>query len=169
MTPEEAVEETLCPIARALSVACDRGTLLIMRELSMGSHRFDDLQAQTGLSPTLLSARLKRLEETGIIERRIYSSKPQRYEYHATDKGMDLDAVLVMLRAWGMKWTPYEEGQGPAVDLKDRETGQNVNHDTPITAGFRLGDCDAAISPEFANERALRRVKFQQGRRTKPS
>lgn len=54
-----------------------------------------------------------------------------------------------------MKWTPHDEGQGPAISLTDRETGQEVNHDTPITARVRLSHYDAALSPEFANERAL--------------
>ncbi|MFS2153893.1 winged helix-turn-helix transcriptional regulator [Rhizobium sp. Rhizsp42] len=169
MTPDEATEETLCPIARTLNVACDRGTLLIMRELSMGNHRFDEIQAQTGLSPTLLSARLKRLEESGLIERRIYSSKPRRYEYHATEKGLDLDAILVMLRAWGMKWTPYDDGQGPAISITDRETGKQVDQDTSISASFRFSDYDGTLSAEFANERALRRSRFQQDRRAKSS
>jgi hypothetical protein len=68
-----------------------------------------------------------------------------------------------------MKWTPYDEGQGPAISITDRETGQEVNQGTPITARFGLSHYDATLSPEFANERASRRIKFQQDRRAKSS
>lgn len=99
----DCVSDTVCPIARALSVVGDRWTLLILRELIMGVRRFDELQAQTGMSSHLLSTRLKRMEQDGIVERRLYSKKPPRYEYLQTAKGKDLDPVILMLRSWGMK------------------------------------------------------------------
>ena len=93
----DEVCESVCPIARSLSVVGDRWTLLILRELSMGSRRFEEIQAQTGMSSFLLSTRLKRLEKDGVIERRLYNERPPRYEYHATAKGKDLDEVLLFL------------------------------------------------------------------------
>src|SRR5947209_15441482 len=101
------VAESLCPIARACSVVGDRWTLLILRELALGTRRFDDLQAQTGMSSHLLSTRLKRLEQDGVIERALYSERPPRYEYERTAKGKELDQVLLLLRAWGLKHGGY--------------------------------------------------------------
>jgi len=75
-----------------------------MRELFLGTKRFDDIMAQTGMSSHLLSARLKRMEGDLLIERRRYTDCPPRFEYYATTKGKQLDAVLLVLRAWGMRW-----------------------------------------------------------------
>jgi len=95
-----------------------------MREISMGSRRFEDIQAQTGMSSNLLTIRLKRLEEDEVIERRQYSAhaKPFRMTY-ATQKGRELDGVLLAIRAWGMRWGGFPPGTEPAVALvlqKDR-------------------------------------------------
>ncbi|MDB5850898.1 MAG: hypothetical protein JWP29_4650, partial [Rhodoferax sp.] len=103
----DAVFESVCPIARSLSVLGDRWTMLIMRELSMGVHRFDEIQAQTKMSSHLLAARLKRLEQDGVIERRPYNERPPRFDYHATAQGRELDPILLAFRAWGMKWGGY--------------------------------------------------------------
>ena len=83
---EDYYEDTVCPVARALEVAGDRWTLLILRELSLEIHRFDDLQVQLGISSHLLSTRLKKMEADGLLERRRYSERPPRYEYHATPR-----------------------------------------------------------------------------------
>lgn len=78
----------------------DRWTLLILRELFIGVPRFEDIQAQTGMSSHLLSARLRRLETDRILTRRPYSKRPVRYEYRLTDKGLDLYPVILGLKAW---------------------------------------------------------------------
>lgn len=70
----------------------------------MGMNRFDDIQAQTGATPQMLAARLKKLEEAGLIERRPYSTRPLRYEYVLTEMGLDFHPVMLTLRAWGEKW-----------------------------------------------------------------
>ncbi len=86
---EDLYEDTVCPVARALEVAGDRWTLLILRELSLGVHRVDDLQAQLGMSSHLLSTRLKKMEaEAGCWNADATAERPPRpYEYHATTKG----------------------------------------------------------------------------------
>src|ERR1700712_1226375 len=119
--------ESVCPIARSLSVVGHRWTLLILRELSMDSRRFDEIQAQTGMSPFLLSTRLKRLEKDGVIERRLYSERPPRYEYHTTEKGRDLDEVLLLLRAWQMKWDGDQVDEEPAVRLVHKRTKKVID------------------------------------------
>ena len=104
----DATSESVCDIARGLSVFGDRWTLLIMREISMGVRRFEDIQAQTGMSSNLLAMRLKRLEEAGIVERRFYEQHPPRAEYVLTDIGEELRPVLKALFEWGERHTQYQ-------------------------------------------------------------
>ncbi|MHC8286116.1 winged helix-turn-helix transcriptional regulator [Pseudomonas sp. XS1P51] len=101
--------ETLCPIARAEAVVGDRWTVLVLRELFMGTHRFDEIQAQTGGTPQMVAARLKNMEADGLVERRPYSERPPRYEYHLTPKGDAFYSVVLALRAWGETWCKSEE------------------------------------------------------------
>ena len=92
-----------CPVARTLDVIGERWTPLILRDLLIiGPRRFQDfLDALEGVAPTTLSARLKSLEEDGIIERQFYSDHPPRAEYLLTDKGRKLGPVIKALRDWG--------------------------------------------------------------------
>src|ERR1700710_473409 len=110
----DEISESVCEIAQALSVVGDRWTLLIMREVGMGVRKFEEIQAQTGMSSHLLSTRLKRMEEEGLLELKLYSERPPRYEYHATQKGKELDSVLLALRGWTRGWGAYDPGAGPA-------------------------------------------------------
>jgi DNA-binding HxlR family transcriptional regulator len=100
----------LCPIARTLGVVGDSWTILILRDLVVGGPRkFQDFERSLkGISPTTLSARLKRLEETGIVERRFYEQHPPRAEYLLTDRGKDLRPVLKALLEWGQRYTKYQ-------------------------------------------------------------
>ena len=91
-----------CPVARSLEIVGDRWTLLVLRDLLLdGPCRFRQLQDSLGASPTTLSARLKKLEEHGVIERRFYGEHPPRAEYLLTRKGRELGPVLAALRTWG--------------------------------------------------------------------
>lgn len=94
-----------CPIARALEIVGDRWTLLILRDLVRdGPRKFQDLELSlSGISPNTLSARLKALEESEIIERRFYSDHPRRAEYILTGKGLELRPLLRTLQTWGEK------------------------------------------------------------------
>jgi DNA-binding HxlR family transcriptional regulator len=93
-----------CSIARALEVVGDRWTLLIVRDVSLGHHRFDDLLASLGVASNVLSDRLSRLVEEGILEREQYSERPPRFEYHLTRKGSDLGIPLLALMQWGDRY-----------------------------------------------------------------
>jgi DNA-binding HxlR family transcriptional regulator len=144
----------------------ERWTLLIMRELGM-SHRFDDIQAQTGMSPHLLSTRLKELEEAGIVERRLYQEKPKRYEYYKTRKGQELDSVLVAIRAWSLKWSDYGDSLGASV-MTHRETGKVVGKELEILGLpgiFTLESVDIVPTEEYVIERRKRRDAFQKMKR----
>jgi DNA-binding HxlR family transcriptional regulator len=95
-----------CPVARALDIIGERWTILILRDLFReGPCRFQDFQRSLpGLSPNTLSARLKTLEEHGIIARQLYEEHPPRAEYLLTEKGRTLGPILKALLDWGRKY-----------------------------------------------------------------
>jgi DNA-binding HxlR family transcriptional regulator len=129
----------------------------------MGVHRFDEIQAQTGMSSHLLNTRLKRLEADGVIERRLYNERPPRYEYHATQKGRELDPILMALRSWGQKWELGEHSE-PAVKLVHKKTKKVLSHLWEAPNGgkdFTFADSEGHISKAFAQEREERRAEFQ--------
>jgi len=98
-----------CPIARSLDVFGDRWTMLLMRDLHKGHCRFADLlRSLDGISPNLLSARLKRLEVEGIVTRRLYSVHPPRAEYVLTEPGLAFSPILDQIQAWGALFRPAE-------------------------------------------------------------
>jgi DNA-binding HxlR family transcriptional regulator len=93
-----------CPVARASEILADRWTPLIVRELVLGSRRFNEIErGLPGISRSLLSSRLRDLEETGVIERlpRAHSTMT---EYHLSEAGRELKAVIEALGAWGVRW-----------------------------------------------------------------
>ena len=103
----ESKYDLRCPVARTLDIIGERWTILILRDLLReGPRRFQDFQQSLrGLSPNTLSARLKTLEEHGIIARRFYEEHPPRAEYVLTDKGRTLGPILKALYEWGQKHT----------------------------------------------------------------
>ena len=96
-----------CPVARALDVIGERWTILILRDLVVeGPRKFQDFERSlAGISPNTLSARLKRLEDAGVVERRFYEQHPPRAEYLLTAKGRALGPVLKALLNWGRTHT----------------------------------------------------------------
>ncbi|MDO8615743.1 MAG: helix-turn-helix domain-containing protein [Dehalococcoidia bacterium] len=106
-----------CPIARTLDIVGDRWTLLIVRDLFLGRARFSTfLDSCPGLPPRLLSGRLKRLEEQGLVERTVYSQHPLRAEYRLTEKGRTLFPILRAIGEWGLEHL-YEDNP---------ETGRSI-------------------------------------------
>ena len=83
---------------------------------------FEDLQARTGAPRPVLAQRLKDLVDDGVLERRQYSERPDRYEYRLTEKGLDLHPVLIALLRWGDRWM-NDEGAPPPVELRHRSCG----------------------------------------------
>jgi len=103
-----------CPIARTLDVIGDRWTLLIVRDLLRGTHKYQDLlDSLTGISTNLLAERLARLVDEGIVTRTLYSEKPPRAEYHLTEQGQQLASVVDALFDWGTQWRGW--GQAPEL------------------------------------------------------
>ncbi len=101
-----------CPLARTLDIIGDRWTILILRDLLLeGPQRYQGLASSlAGIGPTILSDRLKTLEENGIVERYLYEQHPPRAEYRLTEKGRDLGPVLGALRKWGNRYTAPGKG-----------------------------------------------------------
>jgi DNA-binding HxlR family transcriptional regulator len=93
-----------CSIARALEIVGERWTLLIVRDAFLGLRRFDQFQESLGIARNVLTDRLNRLVEQGILERVRYSERPERFEYQLTTKGRELDIALTGLRQWGDKY-----------------------------------------------------------------
>jgi DNA-binding HxlR family transcriptional regulator len=114
-----------CSIAKALEVVGERWTLLIVRDVMTGHRRFDELQRSLGVARNVLSARLQRLVEEDILERRPYQESPERYEYFLTEKGLDLWPALVALLGWGDRHTEYPEG--PPLLVFHKECGGPVS------------------------------------------
>jgi DNA-binding HxlR family transcriptional regulator len=100
------VTPRVCSIASALGVLGEKWSLLVVRELALNIHRFDQIQRNTGAPRDILTSRLRRLEEAGVVEKRQYQEKPVRFEYHLTPAGDELRPILLSLSQWGERWTP---------------------------------------------------------------
>jgi DNA-binding HxlR family transcriptional regulator len=111
-----------CSVARTLEIAGEWWTFLILRDLFKGVRRFDDMQRNTGIARNILSDRLRTLVEHGIIERRRYQERPERFEYRLTEKGIDLYPVIIALMRWGDRW----ELESPPVVLTHKGCGHDV-------------------------------------------
>ena len=128
-----------CSIARAMEVLGERWTFLILRECFYGVRRFSDMQRNLGIARNILSARLQTLVRAGILERRRYQERPERFEYVITDKGRGLAPALMMLLKWGDEhYAPdgppvltLHEGCGGKVDrrLRCRRCRERVDFD----------------------------------------
>jgi DNA-binding HxlR family transcriptional regulator len=107
--PLSAPYDLRCPIARTLEIIGERWTILILRDLVVdGPRRFQDFERSlAGISPNTLSARLKRLEDAGVVERRFYEQHPPRAKYLLTEKGRELRPVLKALLEWGRRHTTH--------------------------------------------------------------
>ncbi len=123
--PIQAFAELNCSIARTLSLVGERWTVLILRELFLGRRRFDQMQEELGIATNVLSQRLTTLVEEGIAERSLYSQRPERYEYRLTEKGLELQPVLLALLAWGDKHTAGRGG--PPLETVHADCGHAVH------------------------------------------
>lgn len=104
-------ERLVCPVARAARLLGDTWALLILRDLAEGVHRFSELEQSTGISPRVLSGRLKDLERHGILTRQIFAAVPPRVEYQLTEKGEAALPLIEALRQYGDTWLPAAPGE----------------------------------------------------------
>jgi DNA-binding HxlR family transcriptional regulator len=101
MLKREYEGQESCSVARALEIVGERWTWLIIRDAFLGLTRFAEFQASLGIARNVLTDRLNRLVDEGILERVLYQERPPRYEYRLTRKGADLFTALNALRQWG--------------------------------------------------------------------
>ena len=144
----------VCSIAKSLEVIGERWSLLIVRDVMGGNRRFGELQASLGIARNVLAARLQRLLDEDILERRAYSESPPRYEYFLTEKGLDLWPALIALLGWGDRHSAGPEG--PPMLIVHKECGGPVS-DRGIceSCGKVLNARDARQVPGPGLEKAL--------------
>ena len=126
-----------CSIARTLDVIGEPWSPLILRDVWVGMSRFDQLQADLGISRKVLSERLSHLVEQGVLERRPYDQRP-RYEYHLTPKGLELVDLLMVMVRWGdahlagsagppVLYRHHACGEVSSVDLRCAHCGEPMH------------------------------------------
>lgn len=142
----DEIGDQTCSIARALSEVGDRWTLLLLREAFLRTRRFADFVERTGAARNLVSDRLQKLVDAGILERRAYQTRPERYEYRLTEKGLDLYPVMMALVHWGDRW--HDDGRGVPVEHVHRPCG-HVMHAQPVCSA-----CGERLDPREVEVRA---------------
>lgn len=110
-----------CPIARSLERVGEWWSILILRDALNGLKRFDEFQQSLGIATNMLTRRLSALVEAGLLERRPYSERPLRHEYHLTERGRDFRPVVQALLAWGNR---HFAPEGASVLIVNTETGE---------------------------------------------
>jgi DNA-binding HxlR family transcriptional regulator len=139
-------DSQVCSIASALEVIGERWSLLIVRDIFLGLRRFDEIQENLGIARNVLQTRLTRLQEQGVLERRLYREHPPRYEYRLTEKGLDLWPTIVALMQWGDRYAGLPAG--PVVLLEHRGCGGAVDeHRVCEACGAMLSVRDARAIP----------------------
>jgi DNA-binding HxlR family transcriptional regulator len=109
-----------CSIARALEVVGDRWTMLVVRAAFEGVRRFDDFTDHLGMARNVLTDRLNRLCEEGILRKHRYQERPDRYEYRLTRKGVELWPAMMALMLWGDR---HYATDGPPMIIRHRDCG----------------------------------------------
>jgi DNA-binding HxlR family transcriptional regulator len=139
-----------CSIARTLDVIGEPWSPLILRDVWVGMSRFEQLQADLGISRKVLTERLNHLVEQGVLERRPYDARP-RYEYLLTPKGLELVDLLMVMKAWGDRWLAGQAG--PPVLYRHHACGQIADVELRCDRcgePMRGGDVDLLPGPGVA-------------------
>lgn len=138
-----------CPVAKAAEILCEKWVILVLRELMMGSTRFNDFRrGLPKISPTILSRRLKTLEQQGVIARTPGSNK-RNYEYHLTESGEELRPIVLGFGTWGHRWA------------KNKITNEDLD------AGFLLWDMRRRLNTEFfKQDRVVIHIEFTDQKKT---
>lgn len=135
-----------CSVARTVEALGDSWSLLVLREMFLGAHRFDQLQAHLAIARNVLAARLRHLVDGGILEKRPYQAHPPRFEYHLTAKGIDLYPVIIALMQWGDRYVA--DGPGGPIVLEHKGCGHLAS---------LVSACSACGAPVTARDMRARR------------
>ncbi|MFI5615108.1 winged helix-turn-helix transcriptional regulator [Amycolatopsis sp. NPDC051903] len=136
-TPRIA-DPRVCSIDAAVRVVGEKWALLAVRELMLGATRFDEIVAATGAPRDRLAARLRALEETGIVRREQYQERPARHSYHLTEAGEQLYAIVHLMRDWGDRFVRDDPEH---VVVFRHECGK------PWQPEVRCAGCDELVEP----------------------
>jgi DNA-binding HxlR family transcriptional regulator len=130
-----------CSIARTIAIVGEKWTFIVLREAFSGIRRFADFQAATGAPRQVLSARLGRLVEEGLLRKAAYQEpgQRQRFEYRLTEKGLDLYPIMIALMHWGDRYVA--DPDGPSVVVTHRGCG------APVRQYFRCDDGHEVAGP----------------------
>ncbi len=112
-----------CPIAKTLAAVGDQWTLMIVRDAFRGRRRFEEFQASLEISRNLLTSRLKRMVEDGLLERYLIDGS-KRHGYRPTEKCLALRPTLLAMAEWGEDW--YADPAGRRLLIQERESGAEV-------------------------------------------
>jgi DNA-binding HxlR family transcriptional regulator len=143
------IAEQRCSIARPAALLGDRWTLVILRQAFNGVKRFEDFQETLGISRSLLSERLNRLVEAGVLRREPYKDSVRtRDRYRLTEMGLDLYPVLMALRQWGDR---YLADDFPPADIRHRGCGGEPTLELRCSkCGEEVGARDAEVRSGYA-------------------
>ncbi len=160
---------TLCPIAIVQHLLGERWTLQILNEIFIARGRFDEIEAQLGITSIMLNARLRKLEAEGVILRQLYNPSYGRFEFILTEKGRALVAVMGAIRAYGETWCK-------SADLEEAVHFHHIGCGGPAGLGSTCLTCSEPVDysdltveilPAYAAERARRQEDFRQKRYAK--
>jgi DNA-binding HxlR family transcriptional regulator len=136
--PYRAFPDQNCSIAATLAVVGERWTLLVLREVLLGRTRSADIRRELGIAPNILSDRLQTLVDQGLLERHRYGKHPEALEYLPTEKGLDINPVLVALMQWGDR---YAAPNGPPRVHVHTACGHDADPE------LRCGHCGGKLTP----------------------
>jgi len=119
------IDSLNCSIADALNLIGEWWTILILRESFFGSCRFEEFQQHLGIARNILTARLNKLCDSGILERVPVKEGAKRHEYKLTSMGRDLHPILIALTQWGDRW--LHESDGAPVVFIERSSGKEIS------------------------------------------
>jgi len=139
-----------CSIARTVDLVGDGWTSLVLREAFYGTTRFDDFERVLGIGRNVLSERLRRLVDEGLLERKAYQQNPPRYDYVLTAKGREFFPILAAMMAWGDRWLAPSDG--PPALLRHRTCGHDMHAEVVCSEcrePLELDDVQPRLGPGF--------------------
>lgn len=135
-----------CSVARTVAVIGDRWTLMLLRDCFLGVRRFEDFERRLGISRSIVSDRLKRLVDEGVLRREAYQHRPVRHEYRLTEKGLDLHPVFMAIVHWGD--VHYAGEAGPPMIHRHKACGCDF---APVIA---CSECGGTVTARDVEVRA---------------
>jgi DNA-binding HxlR family transcriptional regulator len=111
----------------------------VLASFFLGDHRYEEIRARWHVATNILADRLRLLQARGLLQRRVYQTRPERFEYVLTPKGMDVYPIALTMQAWADRWLPRP--QGPPVALTHQACGQ------PLELVVRCSRCRAELEP----------------------